>query len=75
MILRWKENPDWTDEEATDACADEVDRILFRNFNRTYKHLLTQVTDIGARLRRPTASMLIRASGRLRIASMSTLSL
>jgi hypothetical protein len=46
MILAWKENPDWTDEEATEACAEQVDRILFRNFNQTYKYLLTQVTDL-----------------------------
>ncbi len=46
MILCWKENPDWTDEEATEACKEQVDRILFYNFNRTYKHLLTQVTDL-----------------------------
>jgi hypothetical protein len=46
MILCWKENPDWTDEEATEACRDQVDRILFRNFERTYKYLLSQVSDL-----------------------------
>jgi hypothetical protein len=46
MIVCWKENPDWTDEEATEACREQVDRILFENFNRTYKHLLKQVTSV-----------------------------
>lgn len=46
MILASKENPDWTDEEATEACRKQVDRILFSNFERTYKAALHKAQDL-----------------------------
>jgi hypothetical protein len=36
MILAWKENDRWTDEEATEECRKQVMDILFRKFKRTY---------------------------------------
>lgn len=42
MIIAWKENPDWTDEEAKAACKEQVDRILYQNFKRTYGRLLKE---------------------------------
>jgi hypothetical protein len=45
MILAWKENPDWTDEQATEACKKQVDRIRFENFKRTYKYAVQMVPD------------------------------
>jgi len=46
MILRWKENPDWTDEEATEACKKQVERIRFENFKRTYKASLRKAREL-----------------------------
>jgi hypothetical protein len=45
MILAWKENPDWTDEQATEACKKQVDRIRFANFKSTYKYVVEKAPD------------------------------
>lgn len=46
MILAWKENPDWTDEEATAACKEQVEQILLRNFKQTYKIALQSAQNL-----------------------------
>ena len=45
MILAWKENPDWTDEEATAACKNQVERIVYQNFKATYGRQLRDATN------------------------------
>jgi hypothetical protein len=40
MILAWKEHPDWTDEEAKEACEEQVECILYQNFRRTYGQMI-----------------------------------
>jgi hypothetical protein len=46
MILAWKENPDWTNEQANEACKKQVERICFENFRRTYKTSLRHARDL-----------------------------
>ena len=40
MILLWKENPRWTEEEIQEACYKHVDGILFEQFKNHYGYLL-----------------------------------
>jgi uncharacterized short protein YbdD (DUF466 family) len=46
MTLAWKENPDWTDEEAKQACEEQVESILYQNFRRTYGQMLKHATEM-----------------------------
>lgn len=40
MLLVCKENPNWSEEQATEVCKVEVDRILFAWFKKTLGHLV-----------------------------------
>ena len=44
MILLFKENPDWTHEQATDRCREEVYEILWRALKQTYGLLVLECT-------------------------------
>lgn len=46
MILAWKENPEWTDEQATKECRKQTNQILFDWFRKNLGHLI-QETDLS----------------------------
>jgi hypothetical protein len=40
MILAWKENPDWTEEEAKEECEEQVHQILLDWFKKNLGYLV-----------------------------------
>jgi len=40
MILAWKENPDWTDEQLKEECEEQVHQILFQWFKDNLGYLV-----------------------------------
>ena len=51
MILAWKENPDWTDEEAVNVCKEHVESILFNKFHKEFGFLISQADVYGYGIR------------------------
>jgi hypothetical protein len=47
MILAWKENPDWTNEEALKVCKEHVENILFNKFHKEFGFLISQADVYG----------------------------
>ncbi len=47
MILAWKENPDWKEEEALKVCKEHVDSILFNKFHKEFGFLVSQAEVYG----------------------------
>jgi hypothetical protein len=42
MILAWKENPDWTEEDAKEECKEQVHQILFDWFKKNLGYLVNK---------------------------------
>jgi hypothetical protein len=49
MILAWKENPDWTEEEATEAMREQVEELLYRKFRQHFGVLINEASVYGMR--------------------------
>ncbi len=47
MTLAWKENPEWTDEEARKVCREHVEDILFNKFHTEFGFLVSQADVYG----------------------------
>lgn len=49
MILAWKENPEWTEEEATDAMREQVEELLYKKFRTYFGVLIDEASVYGYR--------------------------
>jgi hypothetical protein len=49
MILAWKENPDWTEQEATEAMREQVEEILYKKFVQHFGVLVNEASVYGFR--------------------------
>lgn len=47
MVLAWKENPDWTEEQATAACREQTNEILFEAFKEHFGFLIKEADVYG----------------------------
>lgn len=47
MTLEWKENPDWTEEQARNACRKKVDDILYEKFEKDVGFLVEEANVYG----------------------------
>lgn len=49
MILAWKENPEWTEEEATDDMREQVEELLYKKFKTYFGVLINEASVYGYR--------------------------
>lgn len=49
MILAWKENPEWTEEVATEAMREHVEELLYKKFRQYFAVLVTTANVYGMR--------------------------
>lgn len=49
MVIAWKENPEWTEEEATEAMREQVEELLYKKFRQYFAVLVSTASVYGLR--------------------------